>query len=751
MADLNPGFAGIPQTIPMDTGATLPHPAMSESQNDTDEARGEKLMAYWETRKTFFTEEQHKQAWEATADIVKKSSDEMVERWNKEIDTLLVYAGLFSAILTAFNVQSYPLLTPPPPDQVLLALQQISSQLSSYSVSSSSVNATYPAFNLQPSSPSPPPEQWVVWLNAVWFASLIFSLSAASVGIMVKQWLNQYSSGLSGSSQHIARLRQHRLNSLQKWCVGGIVSILPVLLQVGAVLFFAGLLILLWVLHQTVAMVASTLLVGALASFLVATIVIPAFTSDCPYLSPASVAIRETLQPAFHFWYRFRKWLNSQCRCSRRLYNPPGLARDPLMSIIAKILRRLCSYPSDISLGHPTRGRELLYVTRNQTQLDGDMVATAYATVMDHEYLDTAAICFTDISPGVAILCFDRIRTQDTRHGGLKPYHPCMWSGVVVASLCCRWTPLVVHHRPWSFANLKTAIDYLVRSSRTFPEKFNIPPSSWTRLSCADHLHAIRSGDSDLTIHQWFSDCTLDLPSLLLAHLSFWVARINPDYDFLGGDRDLRISIAVGMAEFASPSGPCSGWEVRSDTLDCLLGCIPHPDSPEYDEGTFQDIVRLANRALLHLADALFKFNKRGAIEDDLVLSTVWTVCRGLHRFEMMPQYGKVAGFPPPHFMEAVHDYLGLWESQDLDLTNFWLWIPLQEVRKQVDAYRCGEDRQRQNTVHVGTLVVTEHEDEHIPTSVCLRTDTEPGEGQREAAAVSGLAPLPGLTHTADG
>ncbi len=180
-------------------------------------------------------------------------------------------AGLFSAILTAFNVQSYPLLTPPPPDQVLLALQQISSQLSSYSVSSSSVNATYPAFNLQPSSLSPPPERWVVWLNAVWFASLILSLSAASVGIMVKQWLNQYSSCLSGSSQHIARLRQHRLNSLLKWRVGRIIAFLPILLQMGAVLFFAGLLVLLWALHHTVAIVASTL-VGALASFLVGTI-----------------------------------------------------------------------------------------------------------------------------------------------------------------------------------------------------------------------------------------------------------------------------------------------------------------------------------------------------------------------------------------------------------------------------------------------------------------------------------------------
>ncbi|TFK88246.1 hypothetical protein K466DRAFT_489291, partial [Polyporus arcularius HHB13444] len=211
----------------------------------------------------------------------------MIERWNKEIDTLLVYAGLFSAILTAFNVQSYPLLTPAPPDPVLMALQQISSQLTSFSVTSSFINATHPIVQDLQASAAPHPERWAVWLNALWFASLICSLSSASVGIMVKQWLNQYSSGLSGSSRQIARLRQHRLNALEKWCVGGIVAILPVLLQVGALLFFAGLLILLWVLNHTVAIIASAL-VGALATFLVATTVIPTFTIDCPYLSPAS-------------------------------------------------------------------------------------------------------------------------------------------------------------------------------------------------------------------------------------------------------------------------------------------------------------------------------------------------------------------------------------------------------------------------------------------------------------------------------
>ncbi|KAF8899338.1 hypothetical protein BD779DRAFT_1431892, partial [Infundibulicybe gibba] len=34
--------------------------------------------------------------------------------WNSEIDSLLTFAGLFSAVVTAFTVESYKLLQPIP-------------------------------------------------------------------------------------------------------------------------------------------------------------------------------------------------------------------------------------------------------------------------------------------------------------------------------------------------------------------------------------------------------------------------------------------------------------------------------------------------------------------------------------------------------------------------------------------------------------------------------------------------------------
>lgn len=171
-----------------------------------------------------------------------------------------VQAGLFSAILTAFNVQSYQLLQPAPaPDPILIALQQISAQLTSFSMNPPFVNSTQPAYQQQ-DTPAPRAPRAAVWLNALWFSSLVLSLSSASIGIMVKQWLSEYRSGIPpNTSRETVRLRQHRFNHLIKWRVGDIVTAIPILLQLALALFLAGLVMLLRMLHPTVAGVVSVL------------------------------------------------------------------------------------------------------------------------------------------------------------------------------------------------------------------------------------------------------------------------------------------------------------------------------------------------------------------------------------------------------------------------------------------------------------------------------------------------------------
>ncbi|KAI0364347.1 hypothetical protein BV20DRAFT_1057264 [Pilatotrama ljubarskyi] len=228
-------------------------------------------------RKNLFSAKEKADAFSSAAEVVQKHSSEIVDRWNKEIDTYLVFAGLFSAILTAFNVQSYQMLQgPSPPDLNTVVLQQISQQLRSFSINPPFINTTHPTLPASflstsvDAASSPPVLQWGIWLNITWFSGLILSLAAAVMGITVKQWLNEYASGLFGNSRDTARLRQYRFKNLLKWHVGVVVMTIPLLLQFSLALFFAGLLILLWNLHHAVASVASAL-VGFVAVFIVCT------------------------------------------------------------------------------------------------------------------------------------------------------------------------------------------------------------------------------------------------------------------------------------------------------------------------------------------------------------------------------------------------------------------------------------------------------------------------------------------------
>ncbi|EIW63836.1 uncharacterized protein TRAVEDRAFT_84539, partial [Trametes versicolor FP-101664 SS1] len=166
-------------------------------------------------------------AWAHSAELVKTYNDELVDRWKEEMDTLLVYAGLFSAVLTAFNVQSYQLLQPQPTDPTLAVLERISAQLTSFSVNPSFLNSTQPALSEDEVNPPFRAPASAVWINTLWFSSLVCSLASASIALMVKQWLHELSVGVSGTSRESARIRQYRVNSLRRWRVGGIVIVIP--------------------------------------------------------------------------------------------------------------------------------------------------------------------------------------------------------------------------------------------------------------------------------------------------------------------------------------------------------------------------------------------------------------------------------------------------------------------------------------------------------------------------------------------
>jgi hypothetical protein len=196
-------------------------------------------------------------------------------------------AGLFSAVLTAFSLETYKLLKEDSQDRTADLLQAVAWQLGNFSADTSTFpRTTEPSqFNISSSS---------LRVNTYWLISLVLSLSSALLGILAKQWLREYLNWGLTSPRDSVRMRQFRYEGLVSWRVSDIVATLPLLLQMSLVLFLVGLIDLLWSINVVIAscitvIVSLTLLVAFIS------VILPFFSASCPYKSPLALHVYRLL------------------------------------------------------------------------------------------------------------------------------------------------------------------------------------------------------------------------------------------------------------------------------------------------------------------------------------------------------------------------------------------------------------------------------------------------------------------------
>ncbi|KAF9256435.1 hypothetical protein L218DRAFT_1026219, partial [Marasmius fiardii PR-910] len=202
------------------------------------------------------------QSWDAIMRKVNNFDNDLLGAHKEDIDTLLVFAGLFSAVVTAFTIESYQWLQEDPADTTVLLLMQIVQQGSG-----------------QSPPPSPPqtftPLPTYVRINTFWFLSLTLSLIVALFGLLCKQWLRthqrQTNTQTSGQALALCWLRHQ---SLEHWHVHKILSLLPIFLELALFLFFAGLLELLWN-HHPIPFAIVLVAVGLAVVFYLITTILP--------------------------------------------------------------------------------------------------------------------------------------------------------------------------------------------------------------------------------------------------------------------------------------------------------------------------------------------------------------------------------------------------------------------------------------------------------------------------------------------
>ncbi|KAI0094226.1 hypothetical protein BDY19DRAFT_879838, partial [Irpex rosettiformis] len=222
--------------------------------------------------------------WAAMADTVRAYDEEKVKDTKEDVDTLLVFAGLFSAVLTAFLNESYQKLSPDTPSQMLAVMQQIALQTASYNMVNGMINATSqpPAEITDITSQPFQPSTSDIRVNILWFSSLIFSLITASFGMLVKQWLREYLAVENPSPQARLRIRRFRYPELIRWNVFEIAAILPLLQQMALALFFIGLCYFTQSAHESVGHTSLPLVAGW--AFCISTVtILPVFFPRCPF------------------------------------------------------------------------------------------------------------------------------------------------------------------------------------------------------------------------------------------------------------------------------------------------------------------------------------------------------------------------------------------------------------------------------------------------------------------------------------
>ncbi|KAF9567125.1 hypothetical protein CPC08DRAFT_627378, partial [Agrocybe pediades] len=137
--------------------------------------------------------------------------------WKEEVQNLVIFAGLFSSVLSAFVVQTYQSLQPDPNNQVVFLLSQIANNMGSSPSNTSFTTAS----SFTPDSSS-------VRINVLWLISLVLSLTTVLIAIVASQWLTEhqhYPSSMSLMEKYA--LFHMRQESLAKWRVPEILSSVP--------------------------------------------------------------------------------------------------------------------------------------------------------------------------------------------------------------------------------------------------------------------------------------------------------------------------------------------------------------------------------------------------------------------------------------------------------------------------------------------------------------------------------------------
>ena len=263
-------------------------------------------------------------------EMATEEDKKMVENWKADADGILIFVrfyplilcftptqwpqtGLFSAAVASLISVSIQGLQMNPQDTSNFYLSNIYQTLADPNQSNTSI-----------SPPSPPPfspPNHAVWVNALWFLSLVISLTCALLATLLQQWARRYLKITQSrySPHKRARIRAFFAEGVEKCLLPWAVDTLPTLLHISLFLFFAGLVVFLCSVHLTIFKLVLSW-VGLCTALYGCITCMPIFRHDSPYYTPLSSPAWHIVAGILFSVYRFLRWFNQSVRFRLHAY-----------------------------------------------------------------------------------------------------------------------------------------------------------------------------------------------------------------------------------------------------------------------------------------------------------------------------------------------------------------------------------------------------------------------------------------------
>ena len=235
--------------------------------------------------------------------MASEEDKKMAENWKDDADGILIFVrryrlcpwlhllirhpqtGLFSAAVASLISVS------------IQDLQQNPQDTSNFYLANTYLATINPnASSSLPTSPPPfIPPNFAIWVNGLWFLSLVISITCALLATLLQQWARRYLKVTQPrySPHKRARIRAFFAEGVDKFLLPWAVEALPTMLHLSLFLFFAGLAVFLWNVNLTIFKLVLSW-IGLCTALYGCITFIPIFCHDSPYHTPLSL-------PAWHF------------------------------------------------------------------------------------------------------------------------------------------------------------------------------------------------------------------------------------------------------------------------------------------------------------------------------------------------------------------------------------------------------------------------------------------------------------------